>query len=118
MRIAIVTGTTTVIAGCIAAFVILALQTTTMPTLDPQALRDYAGAYEWEQGGFVYLQPWSELTGKNDLVAFDEAGDVRVLYSADRDRFTAGRVAAVPTPVESEVAFERDRTGNVVAFSW
>jgi uncharacterized protein len=112
-----VTGAT-VIAGCTAAFAVLALQTTTTPTLDAQVFRDYAGAYEWKQGGFIYLQPWSELTGKNDLVAFDEAGDVRVLYPADRDRFTAGRAAAVPTPVESEVAFERDRTGKVVSLSW
>ena len=51
---------------------------------------------------------WSELTGTNQLVAFDESGEVRALYPTDRDRFFAGPGAAVPTAIESRVEFQRD----------
>ena len=66
----------------------------------------------------LYLQPWNELTGRDDLVAFDESGEVRVLYPGERDRFTAGPGAAVQTPVESRIEFRRDSGDRLTALAW
>jgi hypothetical protein len=88
---------------------------TTRPALDLAALRDYSGVYEWSPGAYVYLQPWNELTERDELVAFDESGDVRVLYPGERDRFSAGPGAAVQTPVESRIEFRRDSSDRITA---
>src|SRR5207253_730422 len=45
-------------------------------------------------------------------------GDVRTLYPGDRDRFAAGPGAAVATPVESQIAFQRDGSGRIVSLTW
>lgn len=82
------------------------------------ALREYDGVYQWSDGGFLYLQLWSELTGKNQLVAFDEAGDLRALYPSDPDHFFTGPGAAVPEPIESRIRFERDRLGKLASLVW
>jgi uncharacterized protein len=83
-----------------------------------EALREYAGVYQLAPDAFLYLQLWSELSGKNQLVAFEESGEVRALYPTDRDRFFAGPGAAVPTAVESRVEFLRDRAGKVASLTW
>jgi pimeloyl-ACP methyl ester carboxylesterase len=54
----------------------------------------------------------------SDLVAFDESGDVRALYSTAPDRFFAGPGAGIRTAVESHVQFERDSAGTIVAMTW
>lgn len=82
------------------------------------ALREYAGNYQWGPDAFVYLQAWAELSGDNQLVAFDESGEVRALYPAARDSFTAGPGAAVPKPVESTITFQRDAAGKIVSLTW
>jgi uncharacterized protein len=87
-------------------------------TADERTLREYAGAWRWSTEGFVYLQLWNEFAGVNELVAFDESGEVRTLYPAERDGFTAGPGAAVPTPVESRIEFERNAAGAVVSLTW
>jgi hypothetical protein len=61
---------------------------------------------------------WSEFRGKNDLVAFDESGEVRTMFPAGDGSFVAGPAAAVPTPVESRVEFSRDASGRVVSLRW
>jgi alpha/beta superfamily hydrolase len=76
--------------------------------LDDRLLREYEGVYQWEEDHFLYLQLWSELAGTNQLVAFDESGEVRTLYATQPDRFFAGPGAAVSTPIESRVEFQRD----------
>ena len=61
--------------------------------MDWKVLREYAGVYQWQPNGFVYLQLWNELSGfdkPSQLVAFDESGEVRVLYPTERDHFFAG----------------------------
>lgn len=93
-------------------------QAPTVRSVDEKTLREYAGAYQWEPNAFVYLQMWSEFTGKNQLVAFDESGEVRVLYPTDDDRFFAGPGAAVPNGVESQIEFQRDRDGHVGSLMW
>src|SRR5262245_26519300 len=80
-------------------------------TVDENALHEYAGVYRWHDNGYIYLQMWNELTGKNDLVAFDESGQVRTLYPTDGGRFFTGPGAAVATSAESRVEFQRDRGG-------
>ena len=95
-----------------------ALQGPATGALDPAALREYSGVYQWGPGSFVYLQAWNEFTGADQLVAFDESGDVRVLYPAGRDRFTTGRAAAVPAPAESRLEFRRDGSGGIASLSW
>ena len=86
------------VVGATAGFVLLAAsctpsqsQTPTVRTVGEEVLREYAGVYQWDRDAFLYLQLWGELTGTNQLVAFDESGEVRALYSTDRDQFFAGQ---------------------------
>jgi len=85
---------------------------------DERSLRSYAGVYQWEQNAFLYIQMWSEFTGKNQLVAFDESGEVRTLYPVDDDRFFAGPGAAVPTAIESRIDFQRSGQGRLTSLTW
>ena len=94
------------------------LQTLAVRSMGEKTLREYAGAYRWEHDAYLYLQLWSELTGTNQLVAFDESGEVRVLYPTDRDRFFSGPGAAVATAVESRIEFQRDDTGKITSLTW
>jgi uncharacterized protein len=86
--------------------------------VDEKTLREYTGVYRWEPDGFVYLQMWNELSGKNELVAFDESGEIRTLYPLDRDRFFAGPGAAVQAVVESRIEFQRHASGAIVSLTW
>jgi pimeloyl-ACP methyl ester carboxylesterase len=88
------------------------------PSVDEAILRTYAGVYQWEPNAFVYLQLWAELSGTNQLVAFDETGELRTLYPTEPDRFSAGRGAAVPEPAESRIEFQRDDRGRVASLTW
>ncbi len=85
---------------------------------DVGVLREYAGTYQWGPDAFLYLQLWNEFAGTDQLVAFDESGDVRTLYPTDRDRFFAGPGAAVSDAIESRVQFQRDRNGKVASLTW
>ena len=93
-----------------------ALQGPTVRSMDPQTLREYTGVYQWGPNAFVYLQLWIELG--NQLVAFDESGEVRTLYPTDRDRFFAGPGAAVPGSIESRIEFHRDTSGKIASLTW
>jgi pimeloyl-ACP methyl ester carboxylesterase len=86
--------------------------------VEEKILRGYAGVYQWEPNDFVYIQMWSEFTGKNQLVAFDESGEVRTLYPMDGDRFFAGPGAAVPTEMESRIDFQRNSHGELISLTW
>jgi pimeloyl-ACP methyl ester carboxylesterase len=94
-----------------------ACQNPALGSVDEKVLREYAGAYQWEQDAFLYLQLWNEFTGKNQLVSFDESGEVRTLFSTDRDRFFTGPGAAVTAPVESRVEFQRDASGKITSLT-
>jgi pimeloyl-ACP methyl ester carboxylesterase len=100
-----------------AALPAVALCQSTAPR-DERSLREYAGVYQWPDKAFLYLQLWNEFTGTNQLVAFDESGEVRTLYPTERDRFVAGPGAAVPNPVESRIEFRRDGSGAVTSLAW
>jgi pimeloyl-ACP methyl ester carboxylesterase len=117
MRRTVISATvTTVLLGTpIAA---CAAQTPAVRPVDEKVLHEYTGAYQWEQDAFLYLQMWSEFAGTNQLVAFDESGQVRTLYPTDRDRFFAGPGAAVPTAIESRIEFQRDGTGKITSLTW
>jgi uncharacterized protein len=96
-------------------------QTPVGRTLDEKTLREYAGVYQWDPNQFLYLQLWDEFVGfgkPRELVSFDESGDVRTLYPADRDQFTAGPGMALPSPIESRVEFQRDGAGKIIALRW
>jgi pimeloyl-ACP methyl ester carboxylesterase len=93
-------------------------QTPTVRTVAEKALREYAGVYQWGRDAFLYLQLWSELTGTNQLVALDESGDVRALYSTGPDQFFAGPGAAIPTTIESSIRFQRDSAGRIISLTW
>jgi uncharacterized protein len=86
-------------------------------TVDEQTLREYAGVYQWSESGFTYLQLWNELSGSNQLVAFDESGDVRTLYPTGTDAFFAGPGAAVPSSIESRLSFQREG-GRIASLTW
>jgi uncharacterized protein len=93
-------------------------QTPRMVPADEKTLRDYAGAYQWGPDAFLHLQLWNEFAGTNQLVAFDESGEVRTFYPMERDRFFAGPGAAVPTAAESRIEFQRDDTGKITSLTW
>jgi pimeloyl-ACP methyl ester carboxylesterase len=106
--------------GLTALVVGRALQAPEIRPLDEAALREYTGVYQWDGDGFVYLQLWkmTSFEAPSDLVAFDESGDVRALYSTSPDRFFSGPGAAIRTTVESRVEFERDNAGTIVRMTW
>ena len=80
---------------------------------------EYVGVYQWEPNAFVYLQMWNEFTGTNQLVAFDESGEVRTLYPTDRDRFFAGPGAAVSAVDRvPRSSFNATPTGKIVSLTW
>ena len=87
-------------------------------SLEKDALLEYAGAYEWNGKGMLYLQIWNELTAEDQLVAFDESGEVRTMYPAERDHFFTGAGVAVRSPLESRVEFHRDGMGKIVSLTW
>src|SRR5688572_25553942 len=98
-----------------------ALQAPTVRTVDEKVLREYAGVYRWGPNAFVYLQMWNEFTGftnPSQLVAFDESGDIRVLYPTGWDQFFTGPGAAVPASIESRIEFQRDATGKIMSLTW
>ena len=99
-------------------FTQLSSQTPVVRPTDENVLREYAGVYQWTQSGFVYLQLWSEFAGTNQLVAFEESGEVRTLYPTDRDHFFAGPGAGVATEIESSIDFRRDRDGRIASLTW
>lgn len=86
--------------------------------VNPQTIRQYVGTYQWETNEFVYLQMWNEFTGGDQLVAFDESGEVRTLYPTDDDNFFTGPGAAVSTAIESRIKFHRDSTGKIASLTW
>src|SRR5262249_44175472 len=93
-------------------------QSAAVRKLADQKMREYEGVYQWEQGRFLYLQIWGELAGANQLVAFDESGEVRTFYPAGPYRFFTGPGAAVPTAIESRIEFERDDNRKIVSLTW
>src|SRR4051812_16188068 len=86
--------------------------------LDAHALREYAGVYQSGGDAFIYLQLWSELSGTDHLVAFDESGEVRTLFPTGRDHFFAGPGAADSSSVQARIDFERDSSGRLIALAW
>jgi hypothetical protein len=119
-----VRGTSTAIAGIFGALLLAgqaglpAPQVPAVRSVDEKILREYSGAYQRQSNAWVYLQLWSEFTGKNQLVAFDESGEVRVLYPTDNDHFFAGPGAAVSNAVESRIEFHRDSSGKLNSLTW
>src|SRR5262245_60564029 len=98
----------------------VARQPSALQPVDEQALREYTGVYQWGPNAFLYLQMWEEFSGfgKPRLVAFDESGDVRPLSRTDEDNFFAGSGLAESESVESRIAFQRNRAGKIVSFTW
>ena len=86
--------------------------------VEESKLREYVGAYEWPGRGFLYFQLWSELTGTNQLVAFDESGNVRALHPSGPDQFFAGPGVGSAATVESRIEFERDPAGTTTSVVW
>lgn len=95
-----------------------ASQAPAVRAVDEKILSEYTGVYQWEPNAFLYLQMWSEFTGKNQLVAFDESGEVRALYPTDDNRFFAGPGIAVPIAIESRIEFQRGSDGKVMSVTW
>ena len=93
------------------------LQTPDVRSVDEKVLREYAGVYQWAPNAFVYLQMWNELTWTNQLVAFDESGEIRTWYPTNQDRFFAGPGAAVAASIESRIEFQRGDT-VITALTW
>src|SRR5205823_6970830 len=96
----------------------LSLQAPTIPAVSESVLREYAGVYQWDANAFIYLQLWTEFSKTNQLIAFDESGDVRTLFPTDRDRFFAGPGAFISSAIESHIAFERDDRGRIISLMW
>lgn len=95
-----------------------ALQSPPVAAINEARLRDYAGTYAWDDGTFVDLHMWAELSGTSQLVAIDDSGEIRTLYPSGPDRVVAGPGAAVSTPIESRIEFKRDAAGAIAALTW
>ena len=108
----------TVATALVGVVIARSLQTPAVRSVEEKVLREYAGVYQWEPNSFVYLQLWNEFTGTNQLGAFDESGEVRMLYPTDPDRFFAGPGAAVPTSIESRIEFQRNASGAITSLTW
>ena len=116
-----VIGATIVIALFGVAIARSVFQSPVVRAVEEKVLREYTGVYRSGPNAFVYLQMWNEFSGftnPSQLVAFDESGDVRVLYPTDPDQFFAGPGAAVPASIESRIEFQRDTTGNITSLTW
>lgn len=100
--------------------VMAARQTPIVQAVDEKALREYTGLYQWRPDAFLYLQMWDEFSGfgKPQLVAFDESGDVRTLHPTGGNQFFAGPGAALSASIESRIAFQRNRAGQIVSLTW
>ena len=107
-----------VLSALLGTLIARSFQSPAIRTVDEASLREYAGTYQWDRNAFLYLQTWSELAGANQLVAFDENGELRTLYPTERDRFFAGPGAAVPTAVESRIEVQRDARDKIVSLTW
>jgi hypothetical protein len=103
MTRASILGTVVMLAPLVGAGILRSVQVPAIRPVDEATLRAYAGVYQWEPSGFLYLQLWSELSGSNQLVAVDERGDVRTLYPTEPDRFFAGPGAAVSDAIASRI---------------
>lgn len=112
------TGLTCRIAAGVILHILMATSSSqTAPIEGEKALQEYAGVYQWGPNALVYLQLWAEFTGKQQLVAFDESGDVRVLSPTNHDHFFTGPSAAVSSRIE----FQRDAQESdacVVRTNW
>lgn len=104
----------------VGGFVVPARQAPAIRPVDQRTLRPFAGVYQWEPDAFLYLQMWEEFSGFGtpQLVAFDETGDVRLLYQTDDDKCFTGPGVAVPDSIESHIAFQRDAGGRIVSLTW
>jgi uncharacterized protein len=121
MRSRMASGATIVAALLGVAIARSALQTSTVRSVNETVLREYTGVYRWGPDAFAYLQMWNEFSGfsnPSQLVAFDESGEIRVLYPTGRDQFYAGPGAAVPASIESRIEFQRDGTGTITSLTW
>ena len=119
MRVGLGTVLTIAIFG--AAIGHVAHQAPAVRSVDEKVLRAYSGVYRWEDNTFLYLQMWNEFSGfdkPSQLVAFDQSGDVRVLYPSDRESFFAGPGAAIPASIESRIEFRRDGAGRITMLTW
>ena len=67
-----------VLAALVSALIARSFQSPAIRAVDDAILREYTGTYEWDRNAFVYLQIWPELTETNQLVAFDETGELRI----------------------------------------
>src|SRR5262245_24712794 len=100
------------------AIALIACRASSAPARGSQTFGEYEQAFRWQPDGFLYVQRWNELTGTNELAAFDESGDVRTMYSDGRDRFYTGAHAGRRSPVESHVEFRRDASGAIAGLTW
>lgn len=95
-----------------------ALQAPAVRSVDEKVLREYTGVYQWQEDAFLYLQMWSEFTGKNQLVAFDESGEVRTLYPTDDGRSSPAPAQRSRLRSKSRVEFQRDGNGKITSLTW
>jgi len=121
MRGRIVIGATIVTAVLGVVIARSAFQSPAVRAVEAKVLREYTGVYRWGPNAFVCLQLWNEFSGftnPSQLVAFDESGDIRVLFPTDTDQFFASPGAAVPASIESRIEFQRDATGSITSLTW
>src|SRR5262245_2029054 len=96
-------------------------QTPDVRPVDETVLRKYTGVYRWDDNSYLYLQMWDEFSGfgkPKQLVAFDESGDVRVMYPTAADQFFTGPGAATASSVESRIDFQREKTSQPTILAW
>ena len=94
-------------------------------TIEVADYEEYEGSYELEDGRTVFLRRHDFVSEEDPHVVervfyylFDEAGQLRRISAASPDTFFFGSTYLLKAPVEVELAFVRDETGNVSAVNW
>ncbi|HWC19813.1 MAG TPA: alpha/beta fold hydrolase [Terriglobales bacterium] len=121
MRDVLIGGGLSGTALLLTAALSLSVQPSPTAYVDEHVLSEYAGVYQWGPDAFVYLQLWNEFSGFNkpgQLVAFDESGQIRVLYPTDHDKFFVGDGIAVAKSIASRIEFGRDAKGKIASLMW
>jgi uncharacterized protein len=88
-----------------------------MKTVLLLALLNYFGAYQFDDGSFVYVRTWDEL-GSSQLTYLYEDGRVGPLHAVSETEFFTGPGLMVREPEKDRVKFEKNSTGRITGLTW
>ena len=88
-----------------------------MKTVLLLALLNYFGAYQFEDGSYVFVRTWDEL-GPNQLTYLFEDGRVGPLHAVSQTEFFTGAGLMVQQPETARVTFEKSSNDRITGLIW